>query len=51
MHQVTIYATITGRTPHALAALIHDSEPPTPASSDFAYTPIAGQILTTNLIL
>ena len=31
-HQVTIYATITPSTPHALAAIIAGSEPPTPAA-------------------
>ncbi|HEV2377930.1 MAG TPA: recombinase family protein [Streptosporangiaceae bacterium] len=30
-HQVTIYATITPSTPQALADIINDSEPPTPA--------------------
>jgi hypothetical protein len=30
MNQVTIYATITTSTPHTVAAVINDSEPPTP---------------------
>jgi hypothetical protein len=31
-NQVTIYATITTSTPHTVAAIINDSEPPNPTS-------------------
>ena len=53
-HQVTIYATITDRTPDALTNLIADSEPPAPATpprqaaspaprSDFDTPPMRGK--------
>lgn len=48
MNQVTIYATITDHTPHAITALINDSEPPTPTtlSSDSLHAPIGAKNFT-----
>ncbi len=40
MHQVTIYATITTSTPAIIAAILTDSEPPTPPTRyPFPLTP------------
>jgi DNA invertase Pin-like site-specific DNA recombinase len=44
-NQVTIYATITTSTPHTVAGLIGDSEPPTPRS-DSLWPPMAAKNLT-----
>jgi hypothetical protein len=40
MHPVTCRATITTSTPHTVTAIINDSHPPTPTSSDSPMTPM-----------
>jgi hypothetical protein len=45
-HQITCRATITTSTPSTVAAIINDTQPPTPTSSDFLSTPIGDRIRT-----
>jgi hypothetical protein len=45
-HQITCRATITTSTPHTVTAIINDTQPPTPTSSDSPYTPVGANIRT-----
>jgi hypothetical protein len=42
IHQITCRTTITTSTPDTVAAIINDTQPPTPTSSDFPCTPTGG---------